>query len=254
MPTAQRSFAVALALSLLVLTPSFSSAEDEVPPAEALLDEITTLTKEEAFGALVDAVAKVPEIYLASENDGLRGKLRSALGKVARDKDAGDARIAAIEALLGIEDPKAAWKEMSKLMPKGKEDEASPIDLAVVKAAGVLAQSRSIKALGELAMKAKDPSLAAVAAVSLGGYAEDKRNRVKILEELIKIGLRTRPGRSTEKATSTVALERWARVEKGVVTGLNTLTGRSLGGFDDWEVLYKDNKKRPATLFLDEEE
>lgn len=254
MPAAQRSIAFTFAFCLLALTPSWSWAEDEAPPAETLLDELTALTKEEAFDALVDVVAKVPEIYLASEDDRLRGKLRGALGKIAREKDAGDARFAAIDALQGIEDPKGAWKEISKLMPKGKEDEASPIDLAVVKAAGVLAQSRSVKALGELAMKAKDPALAAVAAVSLGGFREDKRNRVKILEELIKVGQRTRPGRSTEKATSTVALERWAAVEKGVVTGLNTLTGRSLGGFEDWEVLYKDNKKRPAALFLDEEE
>lgn len=253
-----RPLAFTLLLALPALAPSWAWAEDEavaeVAPEQALLDQITALTKAEEFNALIDEIAKVPEIYVASDSDSIRGKLRAALGKIARDKDGGDARFAAIEALQELEDPKAAWKEISKLMPKGKEDEAAPLDLTVVKAAGVLAQSKSIKALGELAMKAKDPSLAATAAVALGGFREDKRNRVKILEELVKIGLRTRPGRSMEKATSNVALERWAKVEKGVVQGLNDLTGRGLGNFEDWEVLYKDNKKRPATLFLEEDE
>ena len=247
-------FALVVALPLLVLGVGTAFAEeDAADPAQALLDEITALTKAEDFSALVEAFAKVPDVYKASENDGLRDKLRAAMGKVARDKDGGDARVAAVEAFLELEDPKGAWKELSKLMPKGKEDEATAVDLAVVKAAGALAQSKSVKALGELAMKAKDPALAGAAAAALGGFREDNRNRGKILEELIKVGQRTRPGRSTTQNPSQTALERWAKVEPGVVQGLNGLTGRSISSFDEWEVLYKDNKKRPDALFLDEE-
>lgn len=243
-----------LALLLFCLPVSPAWAEDEVAPEQALLDQIVVLHKADDFNGLVDVLLKVPEIYVDSGDDALRGKLRGAVGKIARDKDGGDARLAAVEVLVDIEDAKAAWKELSKLLPKGKEDEAAPIDLAVVKAAGTLAQSKSVKALSDLAMKAKDPALASAACKALGGFSEDKRNRVKILEELIKVGQRTRPGRSMEKATSPVALERWARVEKGVVAGLNGLTGRGLGNFEEWEVLYKDNKKRPATLFIEEDE
>ena len=247
-----RRFA-ALALLLLLVAPA-ARAEDEVAPAQALLDEIAALTKAEEYGSLVDVLGKVPEMYKASEDDGLRDKLCAAMGKVARDKDAGDARLAAVAAFLELEAPKDAWKELSKLMPKGKEDEATPLDLAVVAAAGTLGQTKSVKGLQELAMKAKDPAMAAAAAAALGGFREDKRGRAKILEELIKVGQRTRPGRSTDKAVSPEAMARWGAVERGVVTGLNGLTGRTLGNFEEWEALYKDNKKRPAALFLEDEE
>ncbi len=48
-------------------------------------------------------------------------------------------------------DPKAAWKEMSKGMPRPKVEKAAALDLAVVKAAGQLAQKGCAKTLLDLA-------------------------------------------------------------------------------------------------------
>ena len=245
-----------VALLAVTLGAPVAWAEEEAPadPAVALLERLVALSKADDYAGLAAAMEEVGAIYEATENEGVRGKLRAEMGKVARDKKAGEARLPAITALVGLDDPKGAWKELSKLMPKGKEEEATEIDLAVVVAAGTTAQSKSVKGLQELAMKAKDAALASAAAKALGGFRQDKRNRVKILEELIKVGQRTRPGSTTDKAASPESRERWAKVERGVIDGLNGLTGRSIADFAGWELLWKDNKKQPRAIFLDEDD
>ena len=160
--------------------------------------------------------------------------------------------MAAVDALLALESLKAAWKVLSKLMPNVKKlEEATALQLAVVKAAGRMAQARAIKPLTELAYKSKDDKLRAAAALALGGYKDDKKNRVKLLEELIGIGKRTRPGRSTEKAVSPEARARWSAVGPSVVRALNNLTGHKERDFESWEQMYSDAKKKPSDLFLD---
>lgn len=244
-------FIPALLLLAVFVSLPFAAAEDEVDPAKALLEQLTALRKAEDGPGLAKLVATVPEIYKASADKSLKGKIRGELGKVVKDDDVGPARLPAVDALVALEDPKAAWKELGKALPGPKVEEASELDLAVVRAAGNLAQSRAVKPLLELGFKAKDAKVAAAAAEALGGYKDDKRGRVKLLEELITIGRRTRPGQSTEKATSPEARERWQAVAPGVVKGLNRLTGRSEGSFEDWEALWGDYKKRPKELFVD---
>jgi len=240
---------ILLSLVLAFAAP-FANAEDEVDPAKALLEQLTALRKAEDADGLAKAVAEVPEIYKASADKSLKGKLCGELGKTVKDKDLGAARLAAVDALVALEDPKAAWKAMGKMLPGPKVEEASELQLAVVQAGGKLAQSKAVKPLIELGFKAKDAKVAAAACEALGGYKDDKR-RVMILEELITIGRRTRPGQSTEKATSTEARERWQAVAPGVVSGLNRISGRSIASFEDWESLYDDYKKRPKELFVD---
>lgn len=236
---------------LFVLGLPVAAAEDEVDPAVTLLASLTELRKAEDVAGLVELVAEVPEVYKASENKSAKGKILGELGKIVKDDDLGAARRAAVEALVALENPKAAWKVLSKAMPGPKVEEASVFQISIVKAAGVLAQSRAVKPLTELAYKAKDKEVAAAAAEALGGYRDDKRGRTKILEELITIGKRTRPGRSTEKAVSKEAQERWATVGPRVIKGLNDLTGRSESSFEDWEALWHDYKKRPKELFVE---
>lgn len=243
-------FLASLALFLTILAPR-ASAEDEIDPGKALLEKLTELRKAEEVDGLAKAVAEVPEVYKASEDKSLKGKLRDELGKVLKDDDLGAARRAALGALLALEAPKDAWKEIKRVMPDRKLEEATELDVAIVRAAGTLAQSRAVKPLLELAFKAKDASIAAAACEALGCYKEDTRGRVKILEELISCGVRTRPGQTTEVAASEESRKRWATVAPGIIKGLNDLTGRSISSFEDWEVLYKEHKKRPKELFVD---
>jgi len=225
-------------------------AEDE-NPVTALIAEMEQLRKAEDASGLATAVAKVPELYKGTEDSGARSKLRGELGKVVKDDDLGAARIAAVDALVALEDPKAAWGEMAKALPGPKVEEANELELAVVVAAGKLSQSKAVKPLLELSAKAKDNKVAAAAAEALGGYREDKKERIKILEELISIGKRTRPGQSTSKGASQTAQERWGIVGPGIIKGLNGLTGRQETTFEAWETLYDQYKKTPKDLFVE---
>ena len=242
-----------LAAAVLLLAP------DAIAGAKELSTEIAAARKSKDDAATSVAVKKSLDAYNASEDKAARKALLGELGKVVKDKKVTEARLAAVQSLveIGKSDPdnaKACWKQMSRMMPNAKKTEtASPVQLAVVAGAGELAQSGAVKALLELGYKAKDPKAAAVACFSMGGFAKDKKNRVNLLKELITIGLRTRPGQTTDKAPSQEARDRWQAVGPMVVRGLNRLTGNQQGSFEEWEALYKDNKKQPKVLFADEE-
>ncbi len=243
---------LALWISAIVLfslaVPRAASAAD---PQEALdLAAKIDAIQKGGEGNLAEEVGKVPEVYKGVEDKSARGKLVDALGSVAKDKDAAaDARLAAVNALVAIEDPDPAWREISRLMPNVKVEEATDLDVAVVKAAGDLAQSHAIKPLEDLLGKAKDNKLSHEAAVALGGFGADKKNRVKILEDMVDLGRRIRPGTSTTKSVSKEAMDRWTAVGGGIVEGLNRLTGDKLATFEDWEAKVKEHKKKLQDLF-----
>ena len=250
MPEFRRALLPLLAVLALVLSaPDALAEEGEVD----LATEIETARKAKDDGGTQTAVKKVPAAYKLAEK-GDRGKLVGALGKVLKDKKLSDARHEAVDALVALQDPKPAWKQLSKVMPNPKKtEEADELQLAVVKAAGALAQKGAVKPLIEMASKAKDPNLAAEAAGALGGYREDEKGRVKIFEELMSIALKTRPGQSTTKNVSAAAQERWQKVGPRIVESFIRLTGRKETSFDNWEQLYKDNKKRLKDLFEEDE-
>lgn len=245
-----KAFACAVSLALLGLLAVPATAADDDPVA-ALLAELDQLRKANDATGLATAVAKVPEAYKGTEDSGARSKLRGELGKILKDEDLGAARNAAVDALVALDDPKAAWKEMSRVLPDAKVEEASEVELAVVKAAGKLAQSRAIKPLLELTAKAKDNKVGAEAAEALGGFRSDTRERVKILEELISIGRRLRPGQTTSKGASQEAVQRWQAVGLGILKGLNALTNRKETTFETWEQLYDQYKKNLKDLFVE---
>ena len=237
--------------AVLLLFAPWASAED-VDAGKAMLEKITTLRKAEDVSALSEAIGQVPGLY-GGANSGLQGKFRSELGKVLKDKDLGSARAAALEAFIQLDDPKNAWKQVGKNLPDRKLEEPAKIDIAIVHSAGVFAQSKAVKPLLELSGKAKNPKLAAAAVTALGGYGADRKNRVKILEELIDIAKRTRPGQSTEKATSDAAYERWGALGPAITASLNQLTGQSLASFEDWEAMAKEYKRNPKDLFVSDD-
>lgn len=248
-------FLLALGLStsvaaFLLVVPAAAEETDE---AQAMVTRLAGLRKAEDVSGLMEALGQTPDIYKSTENAGLRSKLRHEMGKVLKDESHGDARMAAVEALVALDDPKGAWKEMSKEMPSPKAEKAAALDLAVVKAAGQLAQKGSVRTLLDLAAKAKDIKLARAAAEALGGFHKDKRNRLKILEELLSLGQRVRPGTAPGKTVSKEAQERWEAVGHGILVGLNSLTAQKMRSFEDWEALYKESRKHPEDLFLQED-
>jgi hypothetical protein len=194
--------------------------------------------------------AKVPELFNAATDPAVKGPLADALGKIAKDKKAGDARVVAVEALAQLNDKKLAWKELKGLMPDVKVEEASPLDLAVVKSAGTIAEDGAIDVLLTLGEKAKATPLAKEALTALAGYtAADKKDKVKILDAALSLAVRIKPssGGSSNKTVSPEAQARFQEVGGAVVHTANTLTGRKVN-WEEWEVLYKENKKSLGKL------
>lgn len=251
-PTLRLRLASPLAIlvaALLVCLAGPSARAEEDAAGKELLDRITSLHKTGEIGQLQGAIEEVPAVYQAEGAAPLQPKLRGLLGKIAKDKKMAAARITAVRTLGELEDPKHAWKEISSLLPTTKVEEASELDFEVVRVAGKLAQGKASKPLLELVKKGKDAKLAGDAARALGGYRADVKGRVKILEELVSLGRRLRPGTSTDKATSPVATERWGHIGPGITAGLNGLTGREVSDFAGWETLYDENKSKLKSLF-----
>jgi hypothetical protein len=129
------------------------AAEEAADPA-ALVAKIEELRKAKDEGGLREHVAKVPDVHNAATDPAVKASLADALGKVAKDKKAGDARMAAVEALGLLNDKKLAWKELKGLVPDVKVEEPPAFDLAVVKTAGVIAEDGAIDTLLLLSEKA----------------------------------------------------------------------------------------------------
>ena len=240
--------AILVAAILACLAGTTARAEEDASGQE-LLDRITALQKSGEIGQLQGAIEEIPAVYQAEGSAPLQPKLRALLGKIAKDKKMASARVTAVRTLGELGDAKHAWKEISGLLPAPKVEEASELDLEVVRVAGKLAQPKASKPLLELVKKGKDAKLAGDAARALGGFGADVKGRVKILEELVSLGRRLRPGTSTDKATSPVALERWGLIGPGITAGLNGLTGREVSDFAGWETLYDENKSKLKSLF-----
>ena len=239
-------------LVLLSVGASLASAQD-LESAKAVLVELEAAVKAKDEAGVSAAAGKVPAQFNGIEDKAMRGKLAGGLAKALKSKHVAGAHADVLAAVFALGDPKLAWKSVSKFMPNAKKtEEATEFQIAVVSGVGALAQKSAIAPLLELVSKAKDNKLAAAAAVSLGGYKDDVKNRVKIYVELVDIGLRIRPGRSTSKTVSPEAQARWMDVGAGIITALNTLTGRSEKDFEAHEELYKANKKKPKAIFPDE--
>ena len=239
--------AIAAAL-LLTIAAEASEAEE----AQELVARLVELRQVEDAAGLMEALGQLPDVYEKIESASLRAKLRREMGRILRDESLGDARVSAVGALVAINDPKVAWKELSKGVPSPKVEEASALDLAIVRATGQLAQKAGIGVLLDLVTKATDNKLARAAAVALAGFRDDRRNRVKVLEELLALGKRIRPGVSPGKTVSPVAQKRWEIVGPGIVAGLNGLTRQTVSSFEEWEAFYKEFKRQPKDLFLED--
>jgi len=143
-----RLITVAAVLALLAPLAGADAPED----VKAIVDELTAAAKAKDVAGATEALKKLPDVYKGTQDKALRGKLLGAVGKALKNKKLGDARLAAVDALLAVDDAKAASKFLSKVMPNPKKvEEATELQMAVVKAAGLMGQSRSIKSLTELA-------------------------------------------------------------------------------------------------------
>ena len=242
-------FVLPLLLAVLAL-PVFAEDDDPNAVPKELIASLSELRKAGDVSGLQEAVERVPHVYADTMDKALRSKMCAEVGKILKDKDAGAARSSAAEVLTQLDDPKTAWKYLSKVLPDPKWEEVDAFYIVVIDSAGKVAYPKSVKALLELAAKSKDNQVAAHAVMALGNFGEDKRARVTVLEELMSVVQRIKPGHSTSKQTSPEAMERWGTIQPAMLGALNQLTGQNVATFEDWEELWREHKRNPKSLFI----
>ena len=241
-------------LSVLLLASPLAAEEPAADPGLALVAKINELHKAKDEVTVRAEVSKVPDAFKAAEAPATKTALVDVLGKVAKDKKMPDAREAAVQAIGEIADKKMAWKELKPLMPDVKTEEPTAFDTLVVKTTGVIADEGAIPDLFTMVEKAKANALGREAALALGGYtAASKKKKIEILDTLLSFAVKIKPsqGGSSGKQTSPEATERFSLIGGGIIDTAVKLTGRQVKTWEEWEVLYKDNKKNLSKLMME---
>lgn len=233
--------------ALLASTLAPARAEEAAPtPAHALLTELEAAKAAKDDGKWAEALKRVATVYAdATEAD--KKALAAAAGAGLKSK-ADSVQLAALDALKGTKDGEAAWKAGLKAeLPDPKAEAAKPFELKALEAVKELRPEGAVSVLMGLLQKAKDPKVCAAALEALGGYERSKQ-RVAILDELVKVIRNAKPSRASGGNMS-APTPRWTEMEGKVVPTLNALTGQSVADLDTWLQMYDENKKRPAALF-----
>ncbi len=239
---------IAMATLAIVFGTHGSAAADDA--VKALLAEIATAKKDKERTGLADAVAKVPAAYAATEDAGARKALLGAVGKVLKDKKAMAAQTAAAKALGEVGDKAAAWKVLSKAMPKAKAKEVEGYQMEAIKSAGVLAQDGAIAPLIQLVQKSKSTFAAKEAAIALGEYGNSKKRAVvlaALLDTTGKLFAAAQSAAQNPKGGS--GGEPWKALGPSLIASLNKLTGQQHATAEAWLAAAKEHKKKLDALF-----
>lgn len=241
---------VLIALTLLLpcstaLLGPARAEEEAATPAQTLLAEVEAAKAAKDDGKWAEALKRIVALYPdAAEAD--KKALAAAAGQALKSKSE-SVQQAGLDALVGTKDGEAAWKAGLKgVMPDPKADEAKPFELRALATLKDLHPDAAVATLMALFDKAKDPKVCAAALEALSGYERSKQ-RVTILEEVVKVVRTAKPGKSTSKAVS--ATPKWTEISGKVVPALNALTGQSVADLDTWLQMIDEHKKKLADLF-----
>ena len=224
---------------------------DQLAKAKDLVAAIAAQRKAKDAAGLLESFKAAVDLHNALEDKGTRGKLQKEIGAVLKDKKMGDAHSAAVATLSMLNDPKGAYKQLKKHMPDPKDEKLSDIGNEILKAVARLAPDSALKDLYEIGEKAKDHAAGAGAITALGFYGKSKK-RVEVLETLIKLTMRFKPAQSQTVNVGEATRKRWEKLAPPLMTSLNRLTGQKIRSPDEWLAMWKENKKKPANLFVDE--
>jgi hypothetical protein len=242
---------LAVALVVLAAPVVAARAEPAADPAavKALVAKIDAARAAQDDSALASALKEIPPLYKGTEDASLRESLRKEIGASLKNAKLPGARGAALSALAETEDGAKAWSVLQPVFPGPEREDEDGFHLEVVNVTGALHPEPAVPPLVELIKKAKKPELAAAATTALGEYHASK-HRVAHLEEFVKAVKLVVPGRSTTKAVSPEAQQRWAAVGPAFGKAMDKLTGQVIGDPLEWIKKFDDTKDLKS-LFKD---
>jgi hypothetical protein len=233
--------------------PALAGEPERLTEATALADRIAELRKAQDRAALETELRRVAELHNALETAAARARLQAEVGDVLRDKDLGATRVTAADVLGALHDEKA-WGQLRRSLPDADLEAALPLDLRVVRSAGLVAAPTAAGPLLDLARKAKDANLAREAVEALGNFGYAK-GRAGVLADLLELAARLKPGgaggsRGTKGSAD--GAERWAALQAPLLKSMNQLTGRTEASLEHWFALAKEKKGKLDDLFVRE--
>jgi len=238
-----------LTLGLLLVAPPQHVDAADAEGAKALLAEMAASLKAKDASAFAEQAKRAVEMHNGLEDKALRGKLQKELGSGLKNKHLKGVHAEIITALGSLNDSKGAYKQLKRFMPSPKLEEITDRQRAVLTAVDGLAPSGAIKDLYALAEKAKNHDAAALAIGALGSFKTSKK-RAAILETLVKLIARFMPPRNQTVGKAT--RERWAVLGPALGRACNEISGQKVRDPTEWLELWRDNKKKPANLFVND--
>jgi HEAT repeat protein len=244
----------ALLAGVLFLFPAAAHAEGTT--IAQVVKQLDTSLKSKETQAVTTGLESVVEAYKTAEKAD-RKKLLSAVGKVLRKKDAKLKR-AALSAFEAMGDADA-WKYYGSLLRAPVHKSFSQVQSQAMDVTRVLQPEGAIKPLLKIMRKSKNLGAAAKALRTLGAFKNSKR-RAKILDELISVTIKERPGvRGRDntvwygpRQTGEQARSRWQALSRPMVAAANELTGQELGSPEAWFEIWRDHRRHLEGLFQDE--
>jgi hypothetical protein len=152
-----------------------------------------------------------------------------------------------------------AWKHYGSLLRSPIDKSLSPIQSQAMDVTRVLQPEGAIQPLLKIMRKSKNLSAAAKALRTLGAFKGSKQ-RAKILDELISVTIKERPGvRGRDntvwygpRQTGEQARNRWQALAAPMVAAANELTGQDLRSPEAWFQVWRDNRRNLGGLFQEE--
>jgi len=248
-------------------------AEDLLPRIDALADAVEQHDKADDLGALQQDAASALEIYrlCTEKQDKERKRTMDVLRTVLKCTREDAVVQAALRAIGGTSDAAAPGLVRPYLRQRDLE-EGDPVLTTAIEVAGDMPDGSFVPPLLKIVERSKHYATAAQAMAALGHYGKDKRNRVRILESLVKTVAKCQPGGPprTSRGGSQPGLDpsdpmtgapmgkdtgpgaRWSVLSLAITPALNELTNRKIENVYSWLDLYDQYKKNLEVLFDDE--
>jgi hypothetical protein len=215
--------------------------------ADAALARLSAAQEAKDVGGLQSALAGAASAHNAVQDPERRRRLAARIGAALQEESLGDARDAALGALLALDDPAAAFRQMQPHLPTAESTaELSPFQRTLLLALGERALEPALEPLKALATRARDPEARSLAIQALGGYGGSPR-RAGVLD-LLLTSLAGPDRRGIGRPSWT-----WATLSHAtfpaVLAALERLTGRKGVEPGRWIAAMKRNPKSLEAVF-----
>ena len=229
--------------SLLLFLATLVSAEELRTPGEEVLAALAEASDSEARdweASTVLLLREASDVYRYPASEKEAAALFAAIGAATRSKSR-KVQVAALRALGSMRNPKAAVFIEPFLREKNPKPEERDALFTAIDATGRLRIGSLIPSLLALAKGGKDPTVADLALLAIGRFAEsNSRERKALIEKTLALA------RSLQRNK-----RRWNRLRAPALRCLQMLTGQRLNSVDlfaDWWKVAKEARDPFASI------